>query len=153
MRSSHRRFDNGDVLLRRSAADSDAGDDLAFAGDWHAAAHRGVSTAGDGEERVELRAWLHEGDEVSGADADERGRVGLSLGELERKCGRSGDAVDENDVAVGVDDGNRDGYVCLNDSASTRSAMSFAMVSKSMVVCFLSDSEMGRSGFSARRRG
>src|ERR1700761_4295830 len=44
--SSHRRFDDGNVLLRRSAADSDAGDHLALACDRHAAAHRGVSTAG-----------------------------------------------------------------------------------------------------------
>ena len=45
----------------------------------------------------------------------------------------------ENDVAVDVDDGNRDGYVLLDDSASTRSAISFAIVSRSMVVCFLSE--------------
>src|ERR1700704_3690735 len=102
----HRRFDDGNVLLRRSAANSDAGDDLALVRERHAAAHRGVPTAGDGEEGIELRAWLHERDEVSGADADERGRVGLSLGELEGECGRSGHAVDENNVAVGIDDGN-----------------------------------------------
>src|SRR5437879_8289883 len=108
---AHRRFDDGNVLLRRSAADSDAGDHLALAGERHAAAHRGVSTAGDGEEGIEGRAWLHEGDEVSGAHADERGRVGFSLGELEGERGRSGHAVGENDVAVEVDDGNRDGYV------------------------------------------
>jgi hypothetical protein len=41
-----------------------------------------------------------------------------------------------NDVAVDVDDGNRDGTFCLNDSASTRSAIFFAMVSRSMLVCF-----------------
>src|SRR5205085_9968607 len=40
------------------------------------------------------------------------------------------------------------GTFCLNDSASTRSATSFAVVSKSvvsrsMVVCFLSESEKG----------
>jgi hypothetical protein len=93
---------------------------------------------------------LHEGDEVSGAHADEGGRVGLSLGELEGERGRSGHAVGENDVAVDVDDGNRDGYALFDDSASTRSAMFFAMVSKSMVVCFLSESEIGRSDFSAR---
>src|SRR5205085_5138113 len=46
---SHRRFDDGDVLFRRSAADSDAGDHLVVAGERHAAAHGGVSTAGDGE--------------------------------------------------------------------------------------------------------
>src|SRR6266704_5450238 len=78
---SHRRFDDGNVLLRRSAADSDARDDLVLVGERYAAAHRGVSAAGDGEEGIELRAWLHEGDEVSGAHADERRRVGLSLGE------------------------------------------------------------------------
>ena len=33
-----------------SAADSDAGDHLALAGERHAAAHRGVSTTADGEE-------------------------------------------------------------------------------------------------------
>jgi hypothetical protein len=71
-----------------------------------------------------------------GAHADERGRPGFSLGELEREHGRSGHAVPENDVAVDVDDGNHDGYFCLNDSASTRSPIFFAMVSKSMVVCF-----------------
>jgi hypothetical protein len=109
-----RRFDDGDVLFRRSAADSDAGDHLAVAGERHAAAHRGVSTARDGEERIELRAWLHEGDAVSGAYADEGGRLGLSLGELEGERGRSGHAVRENDVAVGVDDGNRDGYVLFD---------------------------------------
>src|SRR5580704_6422141 len=81
----------------------------------------------------QVRAWLHEGDEVSGAHADERGRVGFSLGELEGERGRSSHAVGENDVAVDVDDGNRDGYVLLNHSASTRSAIFFAMVSKSMV--------------------
>jgi hypothetical protein len=75
----------------------------------HAAAHRGASTAGDGEEGIEGRAWLHEGDDVSGAD--EGGRVGFSLGELEGECGHSGHAAGENDVAVDVDDGNRDGYV------------------------------------------
>src|SRR5437660_12456058 len=69
---AHRRFDDGNVLLRRSAADSDAGDHLALAGERHAPAHRGVSTARDGEEGIEFRAWLHEWDEVSGADADER---------------------------------------------------------------------------------
>src|SRR4051794_24798018 len=57
------------------------------------------------------RAWLHEGDEVSGAHADEGGRVGLSLGEFEGERGRSGHAVGEHDVAVDVDDANRDGYV------------------------------------------
>jgi hypothetical protein len=110
---SHRRFDDGNVLLCRSAADSDAGDHLVLARERHAAAHRGVSTAGDGEEGIEFPAWLYEGDEVSGAHADERGRVGLSLGELEGECGRSGHAVDENNVAVGIDDGNRDRYVLL----------------------------------------
>jgi hypothetical protein len=49
-RLPHRRFDDGNVLLRRSAANSDAGDHLALAGERHAAAHRGVSSAGDGEE-------------------------------------------------------------------------------------------------------
>jgi single-stranded DNA-binding protein len=39
---SHRRFDDGDVLLRRSAADSDAGDHLALVGERDAAADRGV---------------------------------------------------------------------------------------------------------------
>jgi hypothetical protein len=53
---------------------------------------------------------MHEGDEVTGAEADERGRVGLSLRELEGECGRSGHAVDENNVALDVDDGNRDRY-------------------------------------------
>jgi hypothetical protein len=106
-----RRFDDGDVLLRRSAAHSDAGDHLALAGERDAAAHRGVSAAGDREEGIQLRAWLHERNEVSGAHADESGRVGLSLGELEREHGRSGHTVGENDVAVNVDDGNRDGYV------------------------------------------
>src|SRR5258708_7778876 len=99
---AHRRFDDGDVLLRRSAADSDAGDHLALAGERHAAADRGVPAAGDGEQRIELRAWLHEGDEVSGAHADQRGRVGLSLGELEGERGRSAHAVGEDDVAVDV---------------------------------------------------
>jgi hypothetical protein len=81
------------MAMSCSVADSDAGDHLAFARERHAAAHRGVSTAGDGEEGIELPAWLHEGDEVSGAHADERGCVGLSLGELEgrmralRSCG------------------------------------------------------------------
>src|ERR1700750_520300 len=37
------------------------------------------------------------------------------------------------------------GTCCLRDSASTRSAMSLAVVSKSMVVCFLPESELGRS--------
>jgi membrane protein DedA with SNARE-associated domain len=92
-------------------AASDAGDHLALAGERHAAAHRGVSSAGDGEEGIEGRAWLHEGDEVSGAHADEGGRVGFSLGEFEGERGRSGHAVGEDDVAVDVDDGNRDGYV------------------------------------------
>ena len=104
-------FDDGDVFLGRAAADSDAGDHLALAGERHAAAHRGISTAGDGEQRIQVRAWLDEGDEVSGAYADERGRVGLSLGELERERGRSRHAVGENDVAVHVDDGDRDGHV------------------------------------------
>ena len=104
----HRRFDDGDVLLGCPAADADAGDHLAVVGERHAAAHRGVSTAGDGEEGVELRAGLHEGDEVGGADADEGGGVGLALGELEGERGRSGHAVGENDVAVDVDDGDRD---------------------------------------------
>src|SRR5205823_3377173 len=108
---SHRRFDDGNVLLRRPAADSDAGDQLTLAGQRHAAAHRGVSTAGDGEEGIELRARLHEGDEVSGTHANEGGRVGLSLGELERERGCAAHAVGENDIAVDVDDGNRDGYV------------------------------------------
>ena len=35
--------------------------------------------------------------------------VGLSLGDLESERGRSVHAVGENDVAVDVDDGNRDG--------------------------------------------
>jgi hypothetical protein len=35
-------------------------------------------------------------------------------GELKGECGRSGHAVDENDVAVDVDDGNRDGYVLFH---------------------------------------
>ena len=65
--------------------------------------------ARDGEKGIKLGAWLHEGDEVSGAHADEGGRVGLSLGELEGERGRSGHAVGENDVAVDVDDGDRDG--------------------------------------------
>ena len=42
------------------------------------------------------------------------------------------------------------GTFCFNDSASTRSAIFFAVMSKSMVLCFLSESEMGRSDFSAR---
>ena len=71
-------------------------------------------TAGDGEERIEGLAWLDEGDEVSGAHADEGGRVGLSLGELEGERGRSGHAVGENDVAVDVDHGNRDGHVLFD---------------------------------------
>src|SRR6266480_3406016 len=107
----HGRFDDGDVLLRRAAAYSDAGDHLALTGERHATAHRGVSAARDGEEGIEGRAWLHEGDEVSGAYADEGRRVGLSLGEVEGERGRSSHAVGENDVAVDVDDGNRDGYV------------------------------------------
>src|SRR6476469_9897843 len=108
---SHRRFDDGNVLLRRSAADSDAGDHLVLAGERHAAAHRGVSTAGHSEEGIEGCPWLHEGDEVSGAHANEGGRVRLSLGELEGERGRSGHAVGEDDVAVDVDDCDRDGYV------------------------------------------
>src|SRR5690242_4395042 len=92
----HRRFDDGDVLLRRSTADPDPGDDLALAHERHAAAHRGVPTTGDGEEWIELRAWLNGGDEVCGAHADERGRVGLSLGDLKGKHRRSRHAVDEN---------------------------------------------------------
>ena len=50
---SHRRFDDGNVLFRRSAAYSDAGDHLALAGERHAAAHRGVSAARDGEEGIQ----------------------------------------------------------------------------------------------------
>src|ERR1051326_8115800 len=107
----HRCFDDGNVLFRRSTADPDAGDDLALAYERHAAAHRSVPTTGDGEERIELRGWVNCLDEVSGADADERGRVGLSPGDLKGKCGRSRHAVDENNVAVDVDDGNRDRYV------------------------------------------
>ena len=80
----------------------------------HAAADCGVSAAGDGEEGIELRAWLHEGDEVSRAHADEGGRIGFSLGEVEGERGGSGHAVGENDVAVDVDDGNRDGYVLFD---------------------------------------
>src|SRR5205807_1386163 len=63
---SHRRFDDGDVLLRRSAADSDAGDHVPIGGQRHTPTHGGVSAAGDREEGIELRAWLHEWDEVSG---------------------------------------------------------------------------------------
>src|SRR5882762_9561236 len=111
---SHRRFDDGNVLLRCSTADSDTSDHPVLARERHAAAHRGVSTAGDGEEGIELRAWLHERDEVSGAHADERGRVGLSLGEIDGECRRSGHAVDENNVAVDVDDGDRDRYVLFH---------------------------------------
>src|SRR3954471_6355121 len=37
------------------------------------------------------------------------------------------------------------GTFSLADSASTRSAMFFAVVSRSMVVCSVSESEMGRS--------
>src|SRR4051794_39223350 len=36
------------------------------------------------------------------------------------------------------------GTPCSSDSASTRSAMSLAMVSRSMVVCFLSEIQIGR---------
>src|SRR3954449_3608630 len=36
------------------------------------------------------------------------------------------------------------GTFCLTDSASTRSAMFFAVLSKSMVLCFPSEGEMGR---------
>jgi hypothetical protein len=54
---------------------------------------------------------LHERDQVSGAHADEGGRVGLSLGELQGERGRSGHAVGENHVAEDVDDGNCDGDV------------------------------------------
>src|SRR5471030_1131156 len=57
---------------------------LALAGERNATAHRGVSTARDGEE---------------------------ALGELEGGRGRCGHAVGENNVPVDVDDGNRDGYV------------------------------------------
>src|SRR5690349_12907776 len=63
VQSVHRRLDDGHVLLRRSAADSDAGDHPASLGERHAAAHRGVPAAGDGEEGIELRARLHEGNE------------------------------------------------------------------------------------------
>jgi hypothetical protein len=134
---SHRRFDDGNVLLRRSAADSDAGDHLAFAGDWHAAAHRGVSTAGDGEEGIELSAWLHEGDEVSGAHADEGGRVGLSLGELEGECGAPVMRWVRTTLPWMSMTVTATGTFCARDSASTASAMFFAVVSRSMVVCFL----------------
>src|SRR5882724_11387545 len=41
------------------------------------------------------------------------------------------------------------GTCCFADSASTRSAMFFAMVSKSMVVCFLSESERRAGRISA----
>lgn len=51
---SHRRLDDGNVLFRRSAADSDAGDHLALAGERDAAAHRGVSAARDGEEGIDV---------------------------------------------------------------------------------------------------
>jgi hypothetical protein len=111
---AHRRFDDGNVLFCRSAADSDAGDHLALAGDRHAAAHRRVSTGAYGEQGIELRAWLHEGDEVSRAHTNEGGRVGLSLGEVEGERGRSGHAVSENHVAVDVDDSNRHGHVLLS---------------------------------------
>jgi hypothetical protein len=37
------------------------------------------------------------------------------------------------------------GTFCSNDSSSTRAAISLAVVSKSMVVCFLSENEIGRS--------
>src|SRR5438552_941450 len=80
--SARRRVDDRTVLLRRSGADSVGGDDQAPVRGRHAATHRGVSAAGDGEEGIELPTWLHGGDEVSGAKADERGRVGLSLREL-----------------------------------------------------------------------
>src|SRR5437773_11835875 len=36
---AHRRFDDGNVLLDTSATDSDAGDHLAVAAAWHAAAN------------------------------------------------------------------------------------------------------------------
>jgi len=75
------------------AADSDAGNQLVVIGDGNAATNRGESPAGDGEEGIKLRARLHERDEVSGAHADECGRVGLSLGDARartralRSCG------------------------------------------------------------------
>jgi hypothetical protein len=50
----------------------------------------------------------------SRAHADEGGRIGFSLGEVEGERGGSGHAVGENDVAVDVDDGNRDGYVLFD---------------------------------------
>jgi hypothetical protein len=56
----HRGFDDGNVLLRRSAADSDAGHHLALAGERHATSHRRVSAARDSEEGIEGRAGLHE---------------------------------------------------------------------------------------------
>src|SRR3954454_17183762 len=58
--SRHRRFDDRDVLFGASAADTDAGDHLALAGEWHAAAHRGVSTAGDGEEGIAVQVAVGE---------------------------------------------------------------------------------------------
>ena len=77
---------------------------------------------------------------------DQRGRVGLALGELDREGRRAVHAVLEHDVAVNVDDADGDGHLCMREaSASTRSAIVFARASKSMIGSFLSESEAERS--------
>ena len=148
-----RGFDDGDVLLRRSAAHSNPGYHLALPRERHAAAHRGVSAAGDGEEGIELRAWLHEGNEVGGGHPREGGRVAFRSA---RSSGNAG-APDMRWLRTTLPwmsmTVTATSTCCLRDPASTRSAMSLAVVSKSMVVCFLPESEARPFGFSARRRG
>jgi hypothetical protein len=129
-----------------SPADCDAGEHLALAGEPPAATIaeylRWRRRAGDKGPRPVAR-----GDEVGGPHADEGGRVGLALGELEGECGRSGHAVGENNVPWRSMTVTATGTLSLIDSASARSTI--CLVSKSMVVWFLSD-EIGRSDFSAR---
>jgi len=43
--------------------------------------------------------------------------------EFQGECGRCGHAVDENNVAVDVDDGDRDRYRSFHRLGSTRSAI------------------------------
>src|ERR1700722_20096734 len=99
-----RGLEDSNVLLDSAAAYADAGNYLAPARERRSASHRTVpALRHQWEQRL---ARLHQRKKVGRAQPHERGRIGLSLGQLDREGWRSAHPMLQDSVAVNVDHAN-----------------------------------------------
>jgi hypothetical protein len=100
------RLKNSDILLDRTAANANASDELALAAERRSSSHHTVFPLR--HQRKERLARLRKRKKVGRSHPHERGRISLSLGDLDRESRRSVHAVMEDDISVYVDHANRD---------------------------------------------